>query len=359
MSEPEGPKRRRKTKADSEATPAEATPPEAAAESPAPAPEPVPEQSGPPRNPWLPPAADEPAQRRSASIDDILRQRRLPGGGMPRPGSPGLAVWGVVGIVSAWLLVTSVHVLAEGERGIVSTFGRYSSTIGPGLNLTLPWPIQQVTRRAVGAEVDTLLPDKESETLMLTRDGELIDVRVQVRWRVNDLRLFSTALPDGEAAVRRLTDSITRAAVAEMSFDELRGGTRQAELQQRIKTRLQRVLTAWKSGVTVVTVAVTDTKPPARLAETFKTLAKENEAARKNHEEAEVYAQQVRVTANDEAAAFDRAYELYRVAPDAVREQMYYETVEKVLRNNPVSFGESGTKPAAAPAANAKAEGGR
>lgn len=354
MSESEGPKRGRKKAPENPAsTPAET--PENGEASPPPAAEPsAPPEPEAPRNPWLPPLDEAAGQRRSASMDDLLRSRRQLPRSPLKPGSG--AVWGLaaVGVLSAWLLSSSIHVLAQGERGVVTTLGRYAGTIGPGLNLTLPWPIQAVTRREVGKELVTLLPDKEAETLMLTRDGELIDLRLQVRWRITDLRQFTYAFPDGEAALRRLSDSAIRSAVAELTFDEIRSGKRQAELQQRVAQRMQRVLDGWKAGIAISAVEVTSTKAPAKLSDTFKKIDAANEEARKNHEVAVTYAGQLKYNAEAKARAFDRAYELYRIAPDVTRSRIYYETMEKVLRNNQVVIGGTGTGVALPPPPTAK-----
>ncbi|MFN3516721.1 MAG: protease modulator HflK [Novosphingobium sp.] len=339
MSESEGPKRGgRKTPDEPAQTPADT--PEPGAATPAPETEPGPPATPEaPRNPWLPEGQAHAGKRRSASMDDLLRSHRP----LPRrplkPGSGPVLGLAVVGVVSAWLLSTSIHVLAQGERGLVTTFGRHVGTIGPGLSLTLPWPIQAVTRREVGKELVALLPDKEAETLMLTRDGELIDLRLQVRWRIDDLRQFTYALPDGEAALRRLADSAIRGAVAEISFDELRSGKRQAALQQGVAQRMQRVLDGWRAGITVSGIEVTAANPPARLADTFKKIGTANQEARKNHEVALTYAGQIKYNAEARARAFDKAYELYRIAPEVTRSRIYYDTIEKVLRNNPVVIG--------------------
>ena len=307
----------------------------------------------PSRNPWAG-GGDEPSQRRSANIEDIFRSRGGGGGsgmarGAPRPAWFGLAL---LGLTSAWLLSTSVHVLAQGERAVVTTFGRYAGTLSPGLNFTLPWPVQQVVRRDVGKDMVTLLPDKEAETLMLTSDGEVIDLQLQVTWRVSDLRAFGNAFPDGEAALRRLADAAIRSAVAEVSFDDLLGSKRQAELQQRAQARLQRLLDALKAGVTITSVEVTKTRPPAKLAETFKALETATSDAAKNRETANKWAIKIRYSAQEEAQAFNRAYENYRLAPSVWRTRMYHETMDKVLNANTVGIG-------AAPAPAAPAAGGR
>jgi membrane protease subunit HflK len=46
---------------------------------------------------------------------------------------------------------------------------------------------------------------------------------------------------------------------------------------------------------------------------------------------ARAYAQQITAKAQGEAAAFDKVYEQYRLAPDVTRRRMYYETMEEVL----------------------------
>ena len=338
MSESDGPKRRRKKGEDPQPepvsqgeSPSQSAPPEKTSAEKTPA-----------HNPWHSPA-EESAQRRSARMDDILRQRSARVRSPFRMGGNGMLGLAALGVVSAWLLSTSLHVLAPNERGIVTTLGRYTGTLGAGLNLTLPWPIQQVTVHETGREQVLMLPDKEAETLMLTRDGELIDVRSLVRWRISDLAAYSFARGDADAALRRLADSAIRAGVAEFTFDELRSGKRQAELQQRVVGRLQRVLDAWKAGITVNAIEVTSTNPPARLAETFKKIDKANEDARKNHEAAVAYAARIRYAAETEANSFDKAYQLYKIAPAVTRERIYYETIERVLRNNQVVIGNAGT----------------
>lgn len=339
MSESESPQRRRKKGDDQQPVPT--------GHDDGPGADPAVESASPP-NPWLFPVAEAAPQRRSARMDDILRR---PGAALPG-GLRGNAVWmvGALGLASAWLLSTAIHVLGPDDRAIVTTLGRHSGVLGPGTSLTMPWPIQHVIVREVGKEQTLLLPDKETETLMPTRDGELIDLRALVRWSVADIKAFTYATTDGEAALRRLADSAVRGAVAELTFDELRSGKRQAELQQRAAARLQRVLDAWHAGIRIGGIEITATNPPARLAESFKKIDQANEDSRKNHEAAIAYAARIRYSADTESAAFDKAFEQYRIAPAVTRERIYYETMERVLRNNPVVIGGSGPAAAQPPA---------
>ena len=304
-----------------------------------------------PRNPWLSPDEASTPPRRSASIEQIFRN--LGGGGSPQRPAAALR-WlplAALGLLSGWLVSTSVHVIKPDERALVITMGRYTETLGPGLHVTMPWPAQTVLRRDVGKEVTTSLPDKDAETLMLTRDGALIDLTFQLRWQVSDLRQFSFGLADPEAAIRRLADAEMRSAVAELAFDDIFSGKRQAELQQRVMGRVQAVLNAWHAGVTVTGVEVLRRGPPAQLAAAFQKITAAQSDADKLRERTQAWRGQQLANANIEARDFGEIYAKYQLAPAVTRTKMYYEMMDRVQRNNTVVLGGSAAPgPIAAPA---------
>lgn len=294
------------------------------------------------RNPWLN-QTEDPAPRRSASIEDILRQR---GGSGPRwkGGWLSLLLFGALG---AWLLGSSVHMLERDEGALVMTMGRHTSTLGPGVSLTMPWPFQTIVRRKIGADTMTAVPEREGESLMPTRDGELIDVSFRIRWRVKDFPAFAFNLPEGEAAIRRLADAQVRAAIAELPFDAIYGGDARALVQQRAAERTQRVLDGWGAGVVVVGIELVRVGPPARLAEVFQKIKEARDTARKEAESNEAWRQEELRIARREAQEFEEIYTRYKIAPEITRSQMYYETIERILRANPVILG--GAAPINAP----------
>lgn len=295
------------------------------------------EAKKPSNNPWLPSDSDG-EQRRSARIDDLLRQRRGSGGGglPPLPGGDKARVilpWVLAGTALALALTTSLHVLEEGQSGSVSTLGRYSRSIGPGLNVTLPWPVETVSLHGGGSGgVD--LPGGEGENLLLTRDGELIDIAFKLRWQVSDPRRFSRAFVDPDATIRSLAAAEVRAGVAELTFDEISNGQRQSELQQRVGGRVQRAFDALGAGVKIDGIEITRARAPARLSETAKRIAGVRQESDRLRKQAEDWANETRASARAEASDFNKVYEQYRLAPEVIRKRMYYETMERVLRNN-------------------------
>jgi modulator of FtsH protease HflK len=296
----------------------------------------------PARNPWLPPVEDGDG-RRSARIDDILRPRRGtsdPGTGTGWPQLPGgdkarvILPWVLAGSAVLLALSTSLHVLDQGQSGTVTTFGRYSRSLGPGMHLTMPWPVEAVAIRGNKGAEELSLPDKGNEMLLLTREGELIDISFKLRWQVSDPRRFAGAFADPEASLRSLALAEMRAGIAEVRFDDVYEGKRQADLQQRVAGRVQRALDAMRAGIKVDSIEVTRAKPPGQLTEAFKKVGAAKAEIEKVRLQAEKWAAETRKSAQSDAAGFDKVYEQYKLAPEVIRKRMYYETMERVLLNH-------------------------
>lgn len=305
-----------------------------------------------PVNPWLPGPESEP-QRRSANIEDILRQRAMRGGG-GSGGGGATRNWLpliLAGIAAAWIGGTSVHYLGKGEQGLVTTFGRYDRTIGPGPSLTLPWPVQSVQTRNTAKIEETVLPNSDGENLMLTRDRQLADVAIKLRWKIADLGKFTFAAQDTPKLIARLADAEAHAAVAEQRFDDLIDGQRRAEFTQRLAARTQAVLDAMHLGVKVEGAEVIRANQPARLAEAFRKVGEARQEAQKEIEEARADAQKTINGATAQAAAFEAVYIQYQTAPETIRRMRYYEAMERVLSNNNVVIGGSGSAVSVTPPA--------
>jgi modulator of FtsH protease HflK len=97
---------------------------------------------------------------------------------------------------------TSFHSIAPEERGVVTRFGRYVDTLGPGIGLTLPAPIDRVQKIDVKNIRTIDLGSTTGEDLMLTGDQNIIDIAYSVRWNIRDPEhyLFELAGPTRRSA---------------------------------------------------------------------------------------------------------------------------------------------------------------
>ena len=282
--------------------------------------------------------------RNVTSLDDFLRSGRERfggnGGGFQSGQSSKLIKWGVLALVLAWLLFTCFHVVAPGERGVVTQFGRYSRTLGPGVGMTLPAPIERVLKVDVENIRTMELGSASSETLMLTGDQNIIDIAYSVRWNIKDpeLYLFQLANPDG--TINEVAESAMRAVIAQVSLEDAIGDGR-GQIEANVKERMQRILDAYRSGVAIQGIAIRQADPPSSVNEAFKEVTAAQQDAQSYINRANAYAIQLTEKAEGEAAAFDKVYEQYRLAPEVTRRRMYYETMEQVLQKVPKTIVEA------------------
>lgn len=292
--------------------------------------------------PW----GDSPRGRRAglgsgnvSAIEELLRRSRARFGGgggddgdreFPRGSGRSLVLWSLLALVVLWLLVTSTHSISPGERGVVTQFGRYSRTLGPGVSFTLPSPIERVRKVDVESIRTVDLGSQSSEDLMLTGDQNLIDIAYSVRWNIRAPELYSFQLSDPDEAIRQVAESAMRAVIAQMTLRDAMGDKR-GEIEARVTEGMQRILDAYRSGIQIQGVAVQQADPPAQVNDAFKEVTAAQQDAKSYVNQANAYALQLTAKAQGEATAFDKVYEQYKAAPEVTRRRMYYETMEQVL----------------------------
>ncbi|MBB5987955.1 FtsH protease activity modulator HflK [Sphingobium lignivorans] len=290
-----------------------------------------------PRNPWTPPPRGEPGGRGTrgpSAIDELLRRARDSfGGGLP-PRAGGRAIWPYLlgGVALIWIATTSVHRIGPQERGIVSMLGSYSRTLGPGINWTLPAPLESVA--VIDVEeirtIDLGSAGEESEKLVLTGDQNIINLGYSVRWNIRDPQQYAFQIADPDATIAAVAESAMRAVVANVSLTDALGAGRNA-IESQVQERMQGILDTYGAGVRIQGVAIKQADPPDAVNDAFKEVSAAQQAAETYLNQARAYSQQLAAQSQGEAAAFDKVYEEYRLAPDVTRRRMYYETMEKVL----------------------------
>jgi membrane protease subunit HflK len=274
------------------------------------------------------------------SLDEFLRKGRARFGGNGGGGGGGFTfgpnrsfiMWGLIGLVAAWLIFTTMHRVAPEERGVVTQLGRYSRTLGPGIGFTLPAPLERVQKIDVENIRTVDLGSATSETLMLTGDQNIIDIAYSVRWNIRDpeLYLFEIAQPD--ETIQEVAESAMRAVISGVTLNEAIGEGR-GLIETRVQESMQNVLDSYRAGVLIQGIAIKQADPPSAVNDAFKEVTAAQQQAQSYVNDARAYALQLTAKAQGEATAFDKVYEQYRLAPEVTRRRMYYETMERVLAN--------------------------
>jgi membrane protease subunit HflK len=286
--------------------------------------------------PWGEPSGND---RRSlggrtvAPLDEILRRGRMRfrgGGGFPGRPDGTLILWAFAGFIAIWLIFTSMHSIAPGERGVVTRFGRYSYTLGPGVGLTLPSPIDRVQKVDVESIRSDDLGSQSSEDLMLTGDQNLLDIAYSVRWNVKNPEWYLFQLAEPDETIQQVAESAMRSVISQVTLQDAMGDKR-SEIEAQVADRMQHILDGYRSGIAIQGVAIQQADPPGEVNDAFKEVTAAQQDAKSYINQANAYALQLTAKAQGEAAAFDKVYQQYKLAPEVTRRRMYYETMEQVL----------------------------
>lgn len=173
------------------------------------------------RNPRTPPDLEDLIQR----VQDQFKSA-LPGG------SGGRMSWLLpVLLIAAIWLYNSVYVVRPEQQGVVLNLGKYSRSTGPGLHFIL-WPVETVETVAVETENLLQFGDTAQESLTLSGDQNIVDIKFTVLWKVRDPEdyLFNVSSP--EQLVRVVAESAMREVAGRTPADEIRTRGRQAAQQQ-------------------------------------------------------------------------------------------------------------------------------
>jgi modulator of FtsH protease HflK len=303
------------------------------------------------RNPWDPVSIDggkAGKKPRGPSLEELLRRAGGGGGGwgnMPRrPGGKPLWPLLLAGFILLWLALTSFHKLEPAESGVVTTFGKYSYTVGSGISLTLPSPIQRL-QKVDTSQVRTITigsPNSEAENLVLTRDQNVIDMAYNVRWKIDDPERYLFQLDNPDETVSEVAESAMRASVA--NFDLIQAiGPGRGDIQADVLKRMNDVLAAYRSGMRVQSIDIQQAAAPSEVSQAFRAVNAAKQEREGNLNAARKYSRQVTERALGETAEFDKIYVQYRAAPEVTKRRLYYETMENVLRDVDKTIVETGS----------------
>lgn len=253
-----------------------------------------------------------------------------------------------------WVGWDSIHIVDQAERGVVLRFGQYNRTLDPGINLTLPRPIETMLTVNVSN-----VRSVEDRGQMLTEDENIVELNYTVQYRVLDPKLFLFNIRDPEPTLQAAAESALRESVGTNRMDTILAGAGRERVAQDTEKVLQDTLDLYGAGIQVTEFTLKDVNVPLQVRDAFSDVNKAREDRQRFIEEARVHANSVvpeargqaaRVlqeaegykaatiaVADGEADRFTLLLEQYRQAPAITRKRLYLQTMENVLgRSNKV-----------------------
>jgi len=212
----------------------------------------------------------------------------------------------LIGIAIAIWLLTGIYTVGPGEEGVVKTFGKHSSTASPGLNYHLPSPIQshknvdveeirtaEVGFRTVstGSEDDDQV-GQQFESQMLTVDGNIANVWLQVQYQVADPVKFLFNVRDPETVIHSSAEVVVRGIAGQLDAEYIIT-TGRAEIAAKTKDELQILLDGYNTGLRINLVNVIDTFPPKEVGVAYEKVFTSRQQKQQFINEATGYKNQV------------------------------------------------------------------
>ena len=172
----------------------------------------------------------------------------------------------IVGIAFMIILV-SLKIVKEYQRGVKFTLGKYSGIMNPGLRMVIPiiqtW--QRVDIRVKAIDV----PDQDA----ITRDNVSLKVNAVLYYKVADSKKAIIEVEEFNYAVSQLAQTTMRDVVGEVTLDELL--SKRDSVSKRIREIVDAATDPW--GIKVDSVELKHVELPEQLK---RTIGKEAEAER-------------------------------------------------------------------------------
>src|SRR4030066_1045788 len=131
-------------------------------------------------------------------------------------------------IVAIPLLLSSIKIIDQYERGIVLTLGKYSGTLDPGLRFVIP-----VIQRVINVDIritTTDIPQQE----VITKDNVPVGINAVVYFQVERAEDAILKIQNYTYAVSQYAQAALRDVIGGVELDTLL--TERQELAQQIKT---------------------------------------------------------------------------------------------------------------------------
>ena len=260
-----------------------------------------------------------------------------------------------------WLL-TGIYIVDPAERGVVLRFGAFQESTTQGPHWHIPYPVESVYKINVeqirSAEIgfrnvqNSYSGGVSSESLMLTKDENMVDVKLAVQYKVADAQAFLFNVFQPELTLSHVVQSVIRQVVGDNTMDHvLTTGREQVALE--VKSASQALLNEYNTGLMITAVTMQDAQPPVQLKPAFDDVVKAREdeqryinearayandivpkargASQRLIAEAEAYKSEVVSKSEGEAYRFTQILTEYTKAPGVTKERLYRETLEDVL----------------------------
>ncbi|GAB6905296.1 conserved hypothetical protein; putative membrane protease subunit [Desulfosarcina cetonica] len=164
-----------------------------------------------------------------------------------------VAVFVVLVIVT---LVLGVRIVPQGSKHVVQRLGKFHKTLGPGLNIIIPY-MDTVAYKVTTKDIVLDIPSQE----VITRDNAVIIVNAVAYINIISPEKSVYGVENYQFAIQNLVQTSLRSIVGEMDLDDALSSRDQ--IKAKLKAAISDDIADW--GITLKTVEIQDINPSATM----------------------------------------------------------------------------------------------
>jgi modulator of FtsH protease HflK len=282
---------------------------------------------------------------------------------------PSAIIWLIVIIVAIVAVESNFYSVDETEQAIITRFGKYDSTVGPGLHLKLPFgidknyniPVKVVQSEQFGFTTVKAGRNNEyrnnivDESTMLTGDLNIVNVEWIIQYRIVDPKAWLFNVQERTQTIRDISRSVINALVGDRAILDVMGPER-SNIETQSLEMMNQNFKQLGLGISVIAVKLQNIVPPQGVQDAFEDVNKAiqdmnrfiNEGKEAYNSEipkakgeadqqiqmAQGYATERVNKAKGDVARFNSVYDEYRRSPRVTRERLYLETMDELFSSD-------------------------
>lgn len=251
--------------------------------------------------------------------------------------------------VGVWAL-SGIYTVDQGKKAVVLQFGEAYKTVDAGIQWYAPG-MQNYQLVDVSASRSLNIGSNQHEAHMLTKDENIVEIKVAVQYKVSDAEEFLFNVRDPGLVLRQVSESSVREIVGKNDMDFILTEGR-SQIASKIGVLAQEILDRYKAGVIITRFTLQSAKAPAQVQDAFEDVNAAREDRERYINEAQAYSNDVipkargvaarqvagaqayngRVIAEaeGETSRFISVLTEYEKAPEVTRDRLYLDAMEKV-----------------------------
>ena len=279
---------------------------------------------------------------------------------------PSYVVAVIAGVILLASAGSSLFVVDQAEQAVITRFGRYYATLGPGLQYKIPFidkkfivPGNKVVqteqfgfKNTKSGSVNQYQNNITRESTMLTGDLNIVDVEWIIQYRIVDPRAWLFTVQEKDQTIRDISRSVINTLVGDRAILDVMSSER-SNIENLAVSMMNEQFSQLGLGINVFAVKLQNIVPPEGVQDAFEDVNKAiqdmnrfiNEGKESYNSEipkakgeadrqiqvADGYAAERVNKAKGDVARFNSVYEEYRKAPAVTRERLYLETMEEIF----------------------------